>query len=100
MNDTRVIPVVVPDGSRFQIEARSTGGYEDVGALDNLPFETVTTILVNLGKALDGAIERISPKKASIEFGMEVAIEAGKLTALVCQGKTTANFTVKLEWER
>jgi hypothetical protein len=98
--DTRVVPVVMSDGSQFQIEARNAGGYQDVGALDGVPFEAVTAVLVNLGKALNDAIERVAPKKASIEFGMEVAVEAGKLTALVCQGKTTANFTVKLEWER
>jgi hypothetical protein len=96
----RVIPVVLADGSRFQIEVRQAGGYEQVGALENLPFEIVSEALESLGRSLASAVEKVAPSKASIEFGMEVGLEAGKLTALVCQGKTTANFTVKFEWER
>ena len=98
--DTQIVRTVLPDNTPFAVEVRAAAGYQPVGALESLPFEAVTNALVSIGNALNAAIERVGPKKASVEFGMEVTIEAGKLTALVCQGKTTANFTVTLEWER
>jgi len=98
--DTQIVPVIMSDGSRIHFEVRRAGGFQEVGALDGLPFESVTAILVNIGRGLTAAIESLAPKKASIEFGMEISLEAGKLTALVCQGKTSANFAVKLEWEQ
>jgi hypothetical protein len=93
----RTIPVVLEDGKTFRLEVRESG-YQDVGVLDALPFDGFADILETLGRTLSSVVKKIGPNKASIEFGMEVGIEAGKLTAVVCQGKATANFTVKLEW--
>jgi hypothetical protein len=99
-DQTHVESVLLPDGARLQIEVRAPSGYQEVGALDALSFDSVTKALESLGTSLSGALARMKPDKAAIEFGMEIAVEAGKLTTLICQGKTTANFTVKLEWEK
>ena len=97
---TRIETVVLPNGVKVQIETRSAGGYQDVGAMDALSFDSVTEALEGLGECLDAAIHRMKPTKAAIEFGIEVGLQAGKLTALVCQGSTKANFAIKLEWDR
>ena len=39
------------------------------------------------------------PTRASVEFGVEVAVDAGKLTALLVNGNTTGSLKVTLEWE-
>jgi len=94
----RVETVALPDGKLMQIEISGGTGYQEVGATDGFNFEDVTRVLESLGASLDASLARMKPTKASIEFGMGVALESGKLTTLICQGKTNANFTVRLEW--
>jgi len=96
--DKKSVTVVMRDGARFQIEVRNAGGYQDVGVLDTIPFDDVTKAIESVGHALNATMDRIAPKRASIEFGLEVSFEAGKLTAVICQGRSTANLMVKLEW--
>jgi hypothetical protein len=97
--DTEVRTVTLADGTQFKIEVRR-GTYQDASALDTLGFDAVLGMLESFSSSLTAVIERAKPTKAAIEFGMEVTAEAGKLTALICQGKATANFTVKFEWEK
>jgi hypothetical protein len=40
----------------------------------------------------------LKPHKASVEFGLEVALEAGQLTALLVKGSGTSNLKITLEW--
>ena len=48
--------------------------------------------------AFKRSFDRVKPKKASVEFGVEVGIESGALSALICKGTGTANLRVVLEW--
>jgi hypothetical protein len=45
----------------------------------------------------DRLLEKVKPKKASVEFGLEVAVESGKLTTLLVKGASTANLKITLE---
>ena len=45
-------------------------------------------------------LDKVRPQKAKIEFGIEVAMKEGQLTALLVQGTATANLKITLEWER
>jgi hypothetical protein len=47
---------------------------------------------------LTTALKKVKPKKASVEFGLEVAVESGKLTTLLVKGTGTANLKIALEW--
>ncbi len=45
-------------------------------------------------------IQNARPKKATVKFGMELAIESGQLTAVIVKGSGKANLEITLEWER
>jgi len=47
---------------------------------------------------MTAALARVKPDKAIVEFGVDVAVEGGGLTALLVKGKGTATLTVTLEW--
>ena len=44
------------------------------------------------------AVQKVAPTKASVEFGIEVAVEPGKVTALWVKGSGKANLKITLEW--
>ena len=53
-------------------------------------------------------IQKARPQKATVKFGMELAIvprtgyanESGQLTAVIVKGPGKANLEITLEWER
>jgi hypothetical protein len=52
----------------------------DIGAL---PFDQVTKALQEIVGNLKETLDRVKPDKASVKFGVEMAVEAGNLTALI-----------------
>ncbi len=94
-----VVPVQIEGGPVILVETRSLGGEEQVGAV--LPqFEDLTNALEGIAAAFSETMTRIQPKKASVEFGVEVGLESGKLTALLVKGTGKANLKVTLVWEK
>jgi|SRR5215213_52179 len=95
-----VVPVQTADGSVVQVQVTRLGGTEeDVAITDRLPhFDEVGNAIEGLSKSIASSIEKVKPQKASVEFGIEVAVESGQLTALLVKGSGTANITVTLEW--
>lgn len=101
MPDTSaVIPVVLPNGSKIRIEARTLDGAgvrEQVGITD-LRFAELIPSIEGIAEAVLAIITKVSPKKASVEFGIEVSVEAGKLVTLLCSGEAKGNLKITLEW--
>ena len=97
---TTAIPVQIEEGLTVRIETASLGGREKVGLLDSLPFQELMRGIEAVARSFSESLEKIRPSKASVEFGVEVAVEAGKLVTVICQGSGKANFTVTLEWEK
>jgi hypothetical protein len=93
-----MVPVQIEGGPVILVEARSLGGEEQVGA--KLPrFEDVTEAVEGIAAAFSETMARIQPKKASVEFGVEVGLESGQLTALLVKGTGKANLKITLQWE-
>lgn len=92
-----LIPVKLANGVEMRVAATVLGGEEDV-ALKLLSFEEITDTLEGIVGSLNAALQKIKPKKASVEFGLEVAVESGKLTALLVKGSGTATLNITLEW--
>jgi hypothetical protein len=44
------------------------------------------------------AIDSIGPERASVEFGVQVAVKSGQLTGLVVEGSGQASLKVTLGW--
>lgn len=92
-----LIPVKLANGVEMRVAATVLGGEEDV-ALKLLSFDEITDALEGIAGSLNAALQKIKPKKASVEFGLEVAVESGKLTALLVKGSGTATLNITLEW--
>ena len=92
-----LIRVKLANGVEMRVAATVLGGEENV-ALKLLSFEEITDALEGIAGSLNAALQKIKPKKASVEFGLEVAVESGKLTALLVKGSGTATLNITLEW--
>lgn len=98
---TKIISVQLDDGTSVRISASALGGDEDVVDLERiLPFKQVTDTIEGVAKAMLATLQKVKPDKASIEFGVEVAVDSGALTALIVKGTGTGNLKVTLEWAK
>jgi hypothetical protein len=96
---TQIVPAALESGARLQVEVRALGGgREEVGVVD-AAFKDLTDSIEAIASALGQSLERIKPKKATVEFGIDVGIESGKLTALICKGSGNASLKITLEFE-
>lgn len=95
---SETVPVQLPNGAIVKVEVAQTGR-EDVG-FDVKAFEPVAEAIEGVVQMIAVPIEKVRPKKATVKFGMELAIESGKLTAVIVKGSGKANLEITLEWER
>lgn len=63
-------------------------------------FEDVTGAIKSFAKSLAGIWHEIKPSKATVEFGVEVGFEPGKLTAFFVKGSGKGNLKITLEWAK
>jgi len=97
---TEKIPVQLENGKVIKIEVSQTG-QEDVRFDDKpLSFKEVTDALEGIVNSLNNTIQKVNPNKASVKFGMELAIEAGQLTAMIVKGSSKANLEITLKWSK
>jgi hypothetical protein len=78
------------------VETTVLGGEEDV-SFRVQSFQGVIDANESISSAMDAAVQKIKLDKASVEFGLEMAIESGELTALLVKGSGTANLKISLE---
>jgi hypothetical protein len=95
---TELVKVKTASGKTIGVEAMLIGGEEDVAA-GMLSFDGVADALDEISRTIVKALDSAKPKKATVEFGLEVALESGKLTAMLVKGSGTASLKVTLEWE-
>ncbi len=60
----------------------------------------VTSALSSFAGQLNHALRQAAPERATVEFGCQLAMESGKLTALIVKGSASANLKVTLEWSK
>lgn len=96
---TEIVKAELPNGAYIHIETTILGGEEDVAF--TLPtFKEVTDVIEGIAESVATSLEKVKPQKATVEFGLEVALEAGRLTAMLVKGSSTVNLKITLEWER
>jgi Trypsin-co-occurring domain 1 len=91
------VPVALPNGAVVQVEVASTGR-EDV-SFDVKQFQPVADAIEGVVQMIAAPIQKVKPKKATVKFGMELAIESGQLTAVIVKGSGKRNLEITLEWE-
>src|SRR4051812_29326136 len=94
-----IVPARLGDGLDILVEVRSeTGGEVDV-ADDPFSFDRVSQAIKAIAERVTAAIDVSRPTKASVEFGLDVGMESGGLTALLVRGKGNATLKITLEWD-
>jgi hypothetical protein len=95
---TTIIPLQLDDGTVVNVEATLIG--EQPVADQSRPFKVVTDTIRAVAKEMLGVLQEAAPDKASIKFGLEVAVESGNLTALIVKGTGKGNLEITLEWNK
>ncbi|HJZ54195.1 MAG TPA: CU044_2847 family protein [Gemmataceae bacterium] len=95
---TQLVTVTLPNGHPMQVEARPIDRLEGTG-FEAKKFDGVIGAIEGIALAVQAALAKAKPAKASVELGLEVGVEAGQLTALLVKGGGKANLKVTLSWE-
>jgi Trypsin-co-occurring domain 1 len=93
-----VVRAELPGGGTVAVQAVDLGGAADVNALDALKFEEVANTIQTIASTIGSALKHSAPSKGTVSFGLQVAVESGKLTSLLVQGSGTATLNITLEW--
>ena len=62
-------------------------------------FQPVADAIEGIVQMIAAPIQKVRPNKATVKFGMELAIESGQLTAVIVKGSGKGNLEIMLEWE-
>ncbi len=98
-NPNALVKVDLGDGRVIAVEAHNVSPERPVGIGDVLSFDGVTDSIEAIAKRMTAALDRVRPDRATVEFGIDVGVESGMLTALVVKGTGTATLKVTLEWQ-
>lgn len=94
---TKIVEAKLEGGPIIRVQATSLGGPERVGI--ELPsFKEVTDAVEGIARSVLVSLEKVKPRKATVEFGLEIGVESGKLTAIIVKGSGTANLKITMEW--
>lgn len=101
MEDQALVKATLGDDQAIQIEVRPTGDPEaDVGIFgETLSFQGFVDSLEAIASSVTSALRSAKPDRATVEFGLDVGVESGGLTALLVKGTGTATLKITLEWE-
>jgi NTP-dependent ternary system trypsin peptidase co-occuring protein len=94
-----VVAVELEDGSVAYVEARVLDEERLVSSVPKAMSKALKNVRA-ISTELVSALEAIGPKRATLEIGIEFAVESGELTALLVSGSAKSNVTITLEWER
>ena len=71
----------------------------DVVSIDQvLSLASIRDAIRGVSTVVFEAMETVRPNKASVEFGIEIGVDTGGLTAVLVKGTAKANLKVTLEW--
>ncbi len=101
MQTTRLVTVQLPNGALAKMEVRGPAE-RDVAASEGLPeplsLQFVQDAIGGIAELVENALDKVKPRKITVEFGVELSYEAGKLTSLIVQGSSKGSLKIALEW--
>ena len=100
MADRDAVSVQLPNGGTLEVEVVGNAGAQDIAASGHLDFDQVRDGLAGLAQVVKEAMVKAVPDKATVEFGMEMTVKEGRLTALLVSGGASASLKVTMEWEK
>lgn len=98
--DRTLVEVELPNGVTALVHAVDAGGGAAKAArVAKHDLSAVMGTLEGVSLAVKSALAKASPDKVSVEFGLELAVKAGALTAMLVDGAGAASLRVTLEWQ-
>lgn len=102
---TQTVRVCLPNGANVWVEATPVGPREaDVAGFDHLTevlsLDAVRRAIEGVASLVLETVKEAKPDKASVEFGLELGLESGQLTALWVKGSGKANLKITFTWEK
>ncbi|MFJ2158173.1 CU044_2847 family protein [Streptomyces sp. NPDC087856] len=103
MSESRhVVEALLPNATTVSIVAVATDGRDpaqDVSARGLPTLDDVSSSITGMASLVRDAVVAVRPTSASVEFGVDVKIESGKLSGLIVSGAANATLKVTLNWE-
>jgi hypothetical protein len=97
-----VVEVVLPNGRVAFVQAADLddGGHAaaKVGRRDIFASKDLSGTLEGIAWAVRSGVEKVKPSKTTVELGIQLAVQNGKLTGLIVEGKAEASLKVTFEW--
>lgn len=95
-----VVKVMLPNQAVALVRAVDLDGQaaEQVAFRETYDLAAVSRTLEGIAQAIRFGLEKVTPSKTTVEFGIDVALENGELTGLVVEGEANASLKVTLEW--
>jgi hypothetical protein len=95
-----VVAVRLPNEAVALVRAVDLDGQaaEKVAWRETYSLADVSETLEGIAQAIRSGLEKVTPSKTTVEFGIDVALKNGKLTGLVVEGEANASLKVTLEW--
>lgn len=101
----RVQEIELPGGATVlarvsAVDALPGSPYADVGVLEALEGKVagLLELIRGVGDTVRRAAESAAPREASVTFGVELAVSAGKAVAVLADGGAKASLSVTLTW--
>jgi fructose-bisphosphate aldolase class 1 len=94
----------VPAGGSERQVSIGAGGTEREVSINVFPdlgakMPEVWATIASFSASMAERLSTIKAKKVAVEFGIEIAIESGQLTALLAKGSATTSLKITIEWE-
>ena len=91
------VKVDLGDGATAFVEVPSFRG--EVASSAAFPFDQVLGTIRTMSSKLNDTLRQVRPSRASITYGLELAVENGSLMATIVRGKGSTSFEITLEWD-
>lgn len=103
MDPIATVPLTLPNNTHIRVEATPVkrSGDSDVSfeaVKEALAIDNIQGAIEGIAQTVLGGLRAVAPDKAVVEFGLEIGLESGKLTALWVKGTGKANLKVTMEW--
>lgn len=97
--------VELPNGAKIWAEVQEVAPKEaEVSGFDRLTdalsLDSLRDAIQGLGTLALAAMEKMEPDSVSVEFGLELAVDNGQITALWVKGSGKANLKIALSWKK
>ena len=93
----QVVPIRLDDSTTINAAVTFLGGEEDVKS-SLFKLDDVTDQIRAISRHFATVLDDAKPDKAGLEFGIQLSVKEGRLTALLVSGEATATLKVSLEW--